>query len=120
MLAQNFLSHAVLGITDVQHADLVRTLGRMERMETPADRFDMRTCGAPDSGTGCILGWARGRYGNIAWPSAHEILDRADSLSRLFFPHHVPGAYGANVEQGAFALRSYLSTGEANWAGALA
>lgn len=121
MLAQNFRTAADLGISDQMLSDLIQTLGRMERGEITDERFTMHAIGSPDCGTsGCIMGWARGRRTNKAWPVAGDILDRSDGLSRLFFPHHVQNGFRANVEEAAMALRSYLSTGEANWAEALA
>ena len=116
MLAQNFLSYQELEISEAQHQSLISTLGRMERGEIPSNKFNMMRVGEPDCGTvGCILGWARGSASNPVWDNSNMFATEA--LRNLFMPdtYYEFMAWGAKVEQAAMALRSYLTTGHANW-----
>lgn len=120
MLAQNFRTAADLGIEDAELEALIKVLGMLEREEIPAEQFTMLWVGEPECGTaGCILGHVRtvsiesykGLSGN-SWGGS--------SLERLFFPDAPKGGcdpYLATRSQAATALRSYLTTGEAELGG---
>lgn len=121
MLAQNFKTAAELSITEDQSLSLRSLLGRMERGEIPSNRFDMKNVGDPECGTaGCLLGWARGKHGKYPWEDGLDTAVANDGLWELFMPTQYGGAFDASVTQAAAALRSYLTTGEPNWAEALA
>lgn len=113
MLAQNFMSATDLGITEEQHAALVKTLGFFERGEVPSDRFHMdfwilhAQCGTVH----CIGGWAERFAGDAIFLGK----ERPDALQKLFYPMEDSGASCTDTAQGAHALRNYLTTGEADW-----
>lgn len=121
MLANNFKPAVDLGISDDALEALIKVLGMLERGEIGADKFNMMFIGNPECGTpGCLLGWVR--YTDI--DSHHELVDRTTSkdydvaLSTLFYTRYSAN-YNITPEQGAFALRSYLTTGSPNWEEAL-
>jgi hypothetical protein len=136
MLAQNFKTPADLGISDAEFEALLKVLRMMERGEIRAapkdavfDRYNIReahtmfrmasTNGSADCGTACcILGWAwhldDGMARHLFWET-----DQNPALNELFYTH-TDGIYCRNPEQGAIALRNYLTFGEARWAEALA
>lgn len=138
MLAQSFKSHTDLGISDVELGALIKVLGMLEREEIPfapvSDRpapaglkaipthFNMILvkskvlCGT----AACICGWAREMAGD-------DVFNRpmSRSLSALFYMGDGPFDIPCKIEEikpshAATALRSYLTTGEASWAEALA
>lgn len=124
MLMQNFKAATDLGITEIEIEALIKVLGMLERQEIPEELFDMETVGEPECGTaGCILGWTR-----TVNMSAYDLLDERwwdspsnSALDALFSPiRHGPPAHDATPSQAAVALRSYLTTGDSNWAEALA
>jgi hypothetical protein len=134
MLAQNFKTPSDLGISDAEFEALLKVLRMMERGEIkpspedaifdryqsaePPTMFRMAsTRGSADCGTACcILGWAwhldDGMGRHLFWTT-----NRA--LDELFYTN-TDGIYCRNPEQGAIALRNYLTFGEARWAEALA
>jgi hypothetical protein len=66
----------------------------------------------------CIGGWAE-RLGHLSYGELDAASDKNLALEGLFYPH--PAGRGfITVEQAAIALRSYLTTGDAKWAEALA
>jgi hypothetical protein len=146
MLAQNFKSSADLGITDPELDALIKVLGMLERGDLAFQRvkplknfkpkndhcFNMgpylveAECGT----TGCIAGWAylvsggqtfkfaSNRRGDVV--SAHRTLP--SDLFDLFHCGEVSmeKRYKITPSQAGAAVRSYLSTGKANWAEQLA
>lgn len=146
MLAQNFKSAADLEITDAEQGALIKVLGMLEReemkfsyVEAPGtvvnpvieNGFNMgpylkeTECGT----IGCIAGWAHLASGRRIFPfvisdggSAADMLPIG--LFDLFHcsdnPIQMNDRYRITPSQAATALRSYLTTGEANWAEALA
>lgn len=133
MLAQNFVASETLGITDAEHAALIKTLAFLERGEAshcllwPArpqgSLFNMDGyLGESECGTvGCIAGWA------------YILSDRRAFAFAGNFSAHVPitnqplmdlfhGGMGAAVapETAACALRNYLTLGEPRWPEVLA
>jgi hypothetical protein len=136
MLAQNFKTPTDLGISDAEFEALVKVLGMLERgeiKEAPEDAgfecvfdleeepkfFRMRTtnavaeCGA----TCCILGFAWFVSGTKEL--FRGCTSRLHSANELFFPSR-DAAWSGKPEQGAIALRNYLTSGEPRWAEALA
>lgn len=124
MLAQNFMTPADLGITDILFESLVKVLGMLERGElkhTPvtmpipngfnmADRWIHDDCGTAC----CIMGWcdlvARKQ---LSWPISNHALADLFCPDMCWAGHHTPA-------QAAIALRNYLTHGEPRWAEALA
>jgi hypothetical protein len=138
MLAQNFKSAADLGLTDQEHSALITTLGMMERGEIKF--FDVRMDDALDrrgkefSGlfnlsmwadefscetVACIGGTAE-LVGKLPRDSINDKCDILSDLYELCYPKGNIEYEKVTVEQAAKALRSYLTTGKANWAEALA
>lgn len=145
MLAQNFKTAADLGISDVELDALIKVLGMLERgeivliptrdlaqglraSESDPTHFNMGFVHAGfDCGTAaCMLGWARS-----VEPSSFRgsIVDRPQPLLALFLMGEqstlqdsraiVNNPDDITPSQAAIALRSYITTGEANWAEAL-
>lgn len=109
MLAQNFKTPTALGISDIEFESLVKVLGMLERGEIEKEQFDMRDVWHPCGAPACLIGWA----GHV---SGRELFTgrRSQDLFLLFASRR------ATPAQAAIALRNYLTTGEANWAEALA
>lgn len=135
MLAQNFKTAADLGISNTNLEALIKVLGMLERGElqhTPdpetfegSDGFNMADYNFSDTnacGTvHCIAGWCD-RLFKTDFVGLHMISPPEGlphSLNDLF-----SGAPGKNwnttAGQAAVALRSYLTTGDPNWAEAFA
>jgi hypothetical protein len=140
MLAQNFKSATDLKLTKQEYNALVTTLGMMERGEIKhvitnedeekgdygtefsalfnlaswASRFE---CGT----VACIGGTAEliGKLKPYAISDKCGWYDMSD-LDELCYPKGDIEYEKVTVEQAAKALRSYLTTGKANWAEALA
>lgn len=144
MLAQNFKTATDLGIKDVELDALIKVLGMLERGEIPKAAFDMgrfrpyyssEESVVAECGTvGCICGWANFISNGAAFPELNE-LRIGDPLMRRISPaarhafamddHTQTELTGRIWSEGtpasaAVALRSFLSTGDANWAEALA
>lgn len=150
MLAQNFKTPTDLGISDVEFEALVKVLGMLERQEVdfaPVDdnlsnkvgdqcgwlsweghkhrvpiAFNMNwVLGESECGTtACMMGWAKYLSGDFTLFSAPV----PDAVKELFI-YHTPtpstdAKWSATPSQAAIALRSFLTTGRANWAEALA
>jgi hypothetical protein len=136
MLAQSFKTAAQLQISKAEHETLVKVLGMLERGEIkpspqrgrslgflPLDKladyeiaepefFDMRhvIC-ASDCGTSCcILGWAQYVSDDAVFNYNHS----NRGLGYLFYPNR-EGVDCTNPQQGAMALRNYLTSGFPRW-----
>jgi hypothetical protein len=133
MLAQNFKTATDLGISEVELDALIKVLGMLEREElvytsfhspTVPNGFNMTVTDHQDEcGTvGCIMGWCR----FVAGEEVFNIFERGSTrgypsrLMKGLFMWGRPGRGNVQPAQAAIALRSYLTTGEANWAEALA
>lgn len=138
MLAQSFKSAADLGLTTDEQGALIKVLGMLEREEIayrerggrmlhPWERtqpvgFNMyHFFGESDCGTiACIAGWAI-HIGKLD----RGLIDKRfvlPALADLFDPYDSIGAgrtHTITPAQAATALRSYLTTGSANWAEAI-
>jgi len=124
MLAQNFKTAVDLGIPESGYTALLKVLGRLEREEITAKMFNMKRVGEPECGTpGCILGHTR-EVCMDAYEALSDASGRLPKLEQLFYPEDWPkgssSPYAATPSQAAVALRSYLSTGDAKWADAVA
>lgn len=129
MLAQNFKRPTDLEITDAEFEALVKVLGMLERGELKhcdGDRpetqkikmgFRMSTaqCDTACGTAGCIGGWAASVMGIN--PMTYVHCDHSPGLYSLYW-----GYPRSNVtpEQGAIALRNFLTHGEPRWAEARA
>jgi hypothetical protein len=131
MLAQNFKTAADLGISEVELDALIKVLGMLERgelkhtesygdlaYEAPLGAivgFNMSsyygegTCGT----VCCIAGWAE-VVGRLPRNSMAETANQG--LSALFLPGIGKCLEDIRPDKAAIALRSYLTTGDANWA----
>lgn len=133
MLAQNFKSASDLQISDVELSSLITVLGMLERGELvhehylyesdpDGDRFNMGvTLESGSCGTlGCIAGWAYIVSGKEAFP---ELV--AEDWSSRFRNHELVKLFGIGQhtswlarftpEHAASVLRTYLTTGKADW-----
>jgi hypothetical protein len=137
MLAQNFKTAADLGISDAELDALIKVLGMLERGEITENHFHMARFWMECGTVGCLCGWANQISGGAAFPelnaSTTEISlffrmpDAARALFTMGMGSDSPERTGLNVfvqrrarpHHAATALRSYLTTGEANWAEAL-
>lgn len=128
MLAPSFKTADDLDISTAERNALIALLGMLERGELRHDPektgempngFNMDHWGAKTNcGTiGCIRGWARFIACDQTLfrdpPQNATLLFTVDQLRKLPWPNITP-------MQASFALRSYLSTGEARWEDALA
>src|SRR4051812_17816659 len=114
MLAQNFLSHETLGVTQEEWAALIKVLGMLERGELVHRknfRMDDWDCGT----AACIGGWAD-RLFNVDFNRR----DPNAGLDELFMATGVAQWGDITEEQAAIALRNYLTTGRPRWAEAVA
>lgn len=134
MLAQNFKTAADLGISDAELNALIKVLGMLERGELKHTEshgdlaygapvgdivgFNMSsyygegTCGT----VCCIAGWAE----YVGKLPRHSLTDTDNpDLSDLFLPGLGRRLEDFLPEHAAIAIRSYLTTGEANWAEAI-
>jgi len=130
MLAQNLKTPADLGMDKKFHSTLVQILGMLERGELVHARaldpipngFNMTQIrNESECGTVlCIAGWVNKLAHDAKAPgnpnSQHDL-----AYGRLIMP---PGWSGSGHEitcdQGAIALRNYLTSGEARWEEVLA
>lgn len=131
MLAQNFKTADELGLHPKEHQALIKVLGMLERgdlryvppHEECDDGFNMGTSGRGCGTPACIGGWAASLMGidQIMYMDRYDYQHRFANpqLHELFWNEEaVEGS--TTVEQAATALRSYLTTGHAHWAEALA
>lgn len=132
MLAQNFKTAADLGLKDVELEALIKVLGMLERGELSRKGaqvinmgwwFGQNECGT----VGCIAGWAHHISGGKAFPFLDDTGIAPDHLTNLFIPAQDSDLDVANKrmqkiapDHVARALRAFLTTGEADWAEALA
>lgn len=132
MLAQNFKTAEDLGLASDQHAALVKVLGMLDRQElrhvqvrlpdhhlihaTEKHAFNM--CVWDGCGTAhCIGGWAEKVSGVSFGRRKHT-----PQLFDLFYPPLSLVGYDYScitTQQAAYALRSYLTTGDSRWEDAL-
>ncbi len=138
MLAQNFKTAADLRISDGDLAGLIKTLGMLERDEvrhvavpntwkiqhnpTPDMLFNMGNIylvvGCKTAA--CIAGTADLFCGTEFVVDEKLRSGLPEELHKLFCPPISEDDWGTiTVEEAARAIRSYLTTGEANWAEAL-
>lgn len=123
MLARTFLTPAELNISDQQFEALLKVLGMLERGELVwhkqakesgasvknINRFNMGSWSDSHCGTvGCIGFWAE-KIGKVPF-SPSTTMDTYD----LFYNRKACNT-NTTPEQGAEALRNYLSTGKADW-----
>lgn len=144
MLAQNFKTAADLGISDIELDALIKVLGMLERGELVHGKYPLASsfrkpnefnmgvtlkrygeCGT----VGCLMGWAHVVSGNKAFKACinRTFQNEADIMAVL--PGNLTDLFGLKERvallsdrtpaQSATALRSYLTTGDANWAEAL-
>lgn len=141
MLAQNFKTAADLGLQEIEIVALIKVLGMLERDEirhTPVDHdqsdymrrprkvltafnmeavFSRTGCGT----AGCIAGSADFFFGTKFSSNNAIRRDIPDALNSVFCPWDVQKPWGQiTADEAARALRSYLTTGAANWDEALA
>lgn len=136
MLAQNFKTAAELGITEIECDALSKVLGMLERGElshalnkssdilcdvvptSPASFHMAITSECHDCGTvACIGGWAATFIPGMS-PQDYVNNKHSPNLRELYWPHY--DLFDViTPDVAAIAIRSYLSTGEANWAEAL-
>jgi hypothetical protein len=122
MLAQNFKTAAELQISDAELESLIKVLGMLERQELvhvlPNEEarvkngFCIRTvCIQTDCGTvACIMGWARLVSNNKSLFDARP--PAALNLFQMDNSYYKPDV---SIEQAAWAIRNYLTHGEARW-----
>ena len=125
-----FLSAQILSITDAQRDALIKTLTLLESgalVHAPVSggfnfskqftgHFNMANWNhATDCGTVCCIGGTAELIGNLRF----NPIGRQDALKDLFYPRIAPLST-ITPTQAAVALRSYLTTGNANWRAALA
>ncbi len=133
MLAQNFQTPADLDIPDIHYEALVKVLGMLERgelrhvvdpsLKTIRGLGPWRPIHGPGlfnmnwwrtefgCGTVCCIGGTAELVGKFSF--REDIGNLPRGLNHLLFPG--PGGDSITTEQAAFALRSYLSTGEPHW-----
>lgn len=132
MLAQNLKTAAELGLIDSEYRALIATLHAFERGEVAGIDMSLyrHNCGSPS----CICGWAYHLSAGAAFPELAKVRDLAghqevncalgerlpNEVQKLFGLSGSLCLDGATPETAAIALRTYLSTGEARWAEALA
>ena len=134
MLAQNFKTAHELGIRDEQLDALQKVLVLLETgklTHTPADHSNYKIYPeAPftghfnmaawrqetDCGTVCCIGGTAEAISGIRF---NDDYDENEELCDLFHPPHFREGK-ITTAQAAIALRSYLTTGEAHWALAVA
>ena len=138
MLANNFMTPSALGISDVEFESLVKVLGMLERGEISDEQFTMRRVQHPCRTPACLCGWANHVSGGRAfplqatssrpWPFSGTVTygprwkELPARVLTLFGFGGRPAdpVYLATPPQAAIALRSFLTSGEARWAEAIA
>jgi len=145
MLAQNFIGHKTLGITEVEHGALIQVLGMLERDELVHGRHLARQPRGPnefnmasaldenEDGCGtvaCICGWAHVVSDRIAFADIFRATTYAtegqainalpSNLIKLFrFGTSLGNLSHITPTQAAAALRNYLVSGEPRWSEAM-
>lgn len=140
MLARNFMTAEALDIKEKEYNALVSVLGRLERGEIGHKNFDMAcpmrslwttttdfdggvlfTSRTEECGTaGCIGGYVAVEMGVAPARYVYES-DKRSGLGRLYFPRDegagrlVDCIHSIAPEEGAHALRNFLTTGEPCW-----
>lgn len=130
MLAQNFKTATDLMLSEKEKGALVLVLGMLERGElrhvSPNNSRPMAGCeftghfnmsnwqDQADCGTVCCIGGAAELLGKVDFNFSNN-----RPLEMLFWADYQHKLSDITVEQAARALRSYLTTGAANWADAL-
>lgn len=118
--ATEFLSAEALQITEPQRDALIEVLARMEDGRIRPERFYMNLWNAGGEGCGtvhCIGGWAEMIAGEELFQSTKDV--RSQELADLFYPNIFRAAECTDPRRGALALRSFLTTREAQWAAAM-
>lgn len=143
MLAQSFKTAEELRITPKQFDALVKTLVLMETgrlVHIDDDKVAEGNCNHPievcnftghfnmnlwrskdKCGTVCCIGGTAELIGNFTFADEYNL---PEELRTLFYPNDGMNDNGIHynditVEQAATALRSYLTTGKANWEAAI-
>lgn len=132
MLANSFLKAEALGITEAEVAALIKVLGMLERGELShgfagkGPSFSMITVYAhTDCGTvGCIAGYVALHMKERSPSDYAYQYQHKGALSELYFPrnakrHLRTGLSNITPEQGAIAVRNFLTTGAPRWSEAL-
>jgi len=129
MLAQNFKTATDLGTRDADLNALITILGMLEREEfvhvgpddvSKPNGFNMSPvirrgeCGT----VACLAGWVEALNGETLSEDAMT-REQSHAWGGLIMPSR-GGWSKITPQQAAIALRSYLTTGDANWAEALA
>jgi hypothetical protein len=123
----NFLTAYDLAIKDRERDALIKTLGLMESghvkhveigdTDTITDNVEELTggfnMGVWNCGTAACIGGTAEIIGKITFVCSSE------HLFELFYPEGGMDYRTITVEQGAKALRNFLTTGEASWSEAL-
>ena len=106
-----------LGLSEAQYCGLVKTLYALEHDKLPHSfRMDVWRCGSA-----CCIGGSAEVLGLCSFGADHEKLTRSNpALFNLFYPwvanrDRMAWTMYATPEQGARALRNYLTTGHPNW-----
>ena len=138
MLAQNFMSAADLKLPGAEYQALITTLGMMERGEiryVDVDIHDLvddevgafsglfnlaQWAGNFSCGTVACIGGTAELVGNLKPNQINNRCEYMKELDELCYPKGEINYENVTVEQAAKALRSYLTTGKANWTEALA
>jgi hypothetical protein len=123
MLAQTFKTAEELRISERLYKALVEVYWLLVDERIPAKLFDMRMIGSPQivnkhccGSAGCLLGWAMAVDTSLTGQYEH------DAIGRLFYPEDgltTMPPYTANRAQAARALYNYLTSGKADWRGAM-
>ncbi len=126
MLAQNFKTPADLRLPTVEFDALISVLSMLEREEIPDCKFDMSSMNPRCNTAFCICGWAFAITDGRAFPEIPNpnllLSSRLPKEARDLFRLDTATRFleGITRTQAATALRSYLTTGEANWKEAMA
>jgi len=124
MLAQNFKTAEDLEVSEKHYVAMVQVLNALERGELVHVRDVDYDCETPNAfnmtewqcGTaGCIGGWVRKYSGD----GGDKFDTTTDALWDLCYPSMAGKYEDITTEQAAYALRSYLTTGDSRWPEAL-
>lgn len=132
MLAQNFKSADELRLTEAQYNALKKTLvlmetGKIKHVDneelsypivhfTFTGHFNMNEwLAVGECGTIACIGGTAELVGGLRQRSLSNAAERNHDLNCLFYPPRLLHWNKITVTQAAHALRSYLTTGEAEW-----